>query len=62
MIGQNEIWEYLIYKFIASLFSLNIFICHKQDKMIGHKLYHLCCRLRYFHDIHTLTYTELNYI
>ena len=57
MIGQKEIWEYLIYKSIASLVSLNIFICHKQDKRIRHKLYNLSCRLRYLHDIHTLTYT-----
>ena len=62
MIGQKEIWEYLIYKFIASLVSLNIFICHKQDKRIRHKLWNLGSRLRYLHDIHTLTYTEINYI
>jgi hypothetical protein len=62
MIGQREIWEYLIYKYIASLVSLTISICHKQDKRIRHKLYNLCCRLRYLHDIHTLTYTEINYI
>jgi hypothetical protein len=34
MIGQREIWEYLIYKYIASLVSLTISICHKQDKRI----------------------------
>jgi hypothetical protein len=45
-----------------SKFSLNIFICHKQDKRIRHKLYNWGCRLRYLHDIHTLTYTEINYI
>ena len=42
--------------------GLNIFICHKQNKRIGHKLYNLGCRLRYLHDIHTLTYTDINYI
>ena len=35
------------------LVGLNIFICHKQDKRIGHILYNLGCRLRYLHDIHT---------
>jgi hypothetical protein len=35
---------------------------HKQDKKIRHKLYNLGCRLRYLHDIHTLTYTDINYI
>jgi hypothetical protein len=48
--------------FLLYQFSLNIFICYKQDKRIRHKLYNLGCRLRYLHDIHTLTYTEINYI
>ena len=43
-------------------FGLNIFICHKQDKRIRHKLYNLGCRPRYVHDIHTLTYNTFNMI
>ena len=39
-----------------SLFSLNMFICHTQDKRIRYKLFNLSCRLRYLHAIHTFPF------
>jgi hypothetical protein len=55
-------WVISVFAKLFVLASLNIFVCHKQDKRIRHKLYNLGCRLRYLHDIRTLTYTEINYI
>lgn len=44
--------------YVSNAVSLNIFIRNKEDKWIWHKLYNLCCRLHYLHDIHTCPYTD----
>jgi len=36
----------MLWTLFTSWFGLNIFICHKQNKRIRHKLYYLGCRPR----------------